>query len=122
MNALAFLRPSIRVLSVVAVLAASGAGCDTRVLQPHGDGGGPGGGGGLDGTPAQNDGGAAAPVTVPLPAGVTPKPYVSVVHEAGTCDTASDGAPIQTSSAAEVASLLVGRWQICSGSSSSLFL
>jgi hypothetical protein len=59
---------------------------------------------------------------VALPPGVSPAPYVTVTHEAGTCATATTGAPRATVSAAEVASLLVGRWQLCGSYTAALGL
>lgn len=82
-------------------------------------GGGVGGmaGGGIGGNPGGAGGaggaiGACGP-TAPLPAGVTPQPYVPETKIAGDCATASTGTAIAAASAAEVASLLVGRWQLC---------
>jgi hypothetical protein len=61
--------------------------------------------------------GASAPPqpTVPLPAGVVPLAYVDVTKVAADC-AAPDGRPYEPASAAEVASLLVGKWRHCSGS------
>jgi hypothetical protein len=118
------------------VAAAVTLGCDSRPLEVRAPGDGGAGGsmsqathadGGPAATPAGSgppatpaDGGPAAPATVPLPAGVTPVPYVNVAHQAGTCETAAGGTSVATASAAEAASLLVGRWRRCSGSSSVL--
>jgi hypothetical protein len=108
--------------------AAAVAGCDAHPLDESptpaagveagsggavGTGGGAGAGGGAPTITA--DAGSAAQATVPLPAGVVPAPYVNVTHEAGTCGT-SLGSRVATTSAAEVASLLVGRWQLCGSS------
>ncbi len=62
------------------------------------------------------DGGdASPPLTATLPPGFVAAPYIAVPRVAGTCASA-DGQLYVPASAGETVSLLVGRWQYCSGS------
>lgn len=62
------------------------------------------------------DGGdALPPTTATLPPGFVAAPYIAVTRVAGTC-ASPDGQPYVPASPGETASLLVGRWQYCSGS------
>lgn len=64
------------------------------------------------------DGGdASPPLTATLPPGFVAAPYIAVPRVAGTC-ASPDGQPYVPASAGETVSLLVGRWQYCSGSAS----
>ena len=127
----------------VGLLLVALVGCDPRNLPlvdgdqtpgptggVSGTGGGAGGapGGGMAGAPAVGGGigggsggtggaaGAGGAIGfVPLPPGVTPQPYVPVTKIVGDCATPSSGTQVAPASAAEVASLLVGRWQLCGG-------
>ena len=85
------------------------AGCDERALVEDA----PRDGGAAD---VRADGGdALPPATATLPPGFVAAPYIAVTRVAGTC-ASPDGQPYVPDSAGETASLLVGRWQYCSGS------
>jgi hypothetical protein len=108
-----------RVLAALSVGAAAVGGCESRPLDdgPAATPETPANGGTAGTTTSATGAGggpASPPAMVPLPAGVTPAPYVNVAHEAGTCADAAGATPIATTSAAQVASLLVGRWRLCS--------
>jgi hypothetical protein len=90
--------------SLVANAAVDGGASDARVGGDDGSASSP-----VDGRDA------SPPDTATLPPGFVAAPYVAVTRVAGTC-ASPDGQPYVPASAGETASLLVGRWQHCSGS------
>jgi len=100
------------------------AGCDERSLL----GQAPLDGGAADARADVHDGSASSPGdgrdasppdTATLPPGFVAAPYVAVPRVSGTCSN-PDGQAYVPATAGETASLLVGRWQHCSGSGSAV--